>query len=453
MPPTQQPQPQALVVTQASLFQSRYIAIGVVVGGIALVTALLIYIWPRSDEAIVAAFSCADGLSWDITTGQTMSDTYGGQIDAKACEYHRAELFKGGEKVFSVANFTDCRDFKSNIDLLNGIDEPFYESHQAFPAGAPIVAAVTVPSAVVPQNEPAEFGNATYQLGFQISTKSGLTPQEFIAASKCILDHRNELHDTFGSLHDNSGPLEWLALVDETASYGSGDLPGGGQVYACQNGFIYRTSGESLFSLAAGEPAQKSDEYGFSVMNDRQVAVIGFDGRLYEPDRTNSALYLSLPYADHRLVAKTDLPVPLSSCQDDRGRSLQEYLDTLKNNVVYEPPTEDYVAQPVSANTSEDSTNMTGIAPTAEQNADCESRYASTISSAANDLVGQGEVSAALFYSPSLSICVGVIQTIQGNSTNYWTFDAATGANLNASKTATAFQDWSLSPPSRSISQ
>jgi len=403
---------------------------------------LSLLFWPRSNEAVVAAFSCSDKLKWSITTGRTKNETYGGAIDSRECEYHRAELIKNGKRVFSVTNPTDCRDFKSWEDLYNGIDEPFYDIHQSFPAGHPIVAGVAIPEAVVPPGE--SFPDVTYQTGLQISLKSGLSVPEFVTASQCLLDHRDELQDRFGSLKDTNS-LTWLALVDETAPYGPGDLPGAGQIFSCQNGYTYRTSGENLFALAPGEASQRDDEFGMQVMNDRQVAVIGFDGKLYEPDRSNSAIYVSMPRKDHRLVIDQELPAPFPTCVNDRGTTLADYFNGLKKNVVYKPRPEQYV--PTVRSQEQDETSVAGVAPTPEQNADCVARYESVVSSIAETARDQGEISTALFYSPSLSMCVGVIQTVQGNVTNIWAFDIETRTELNATKTTKAFQEWSLAAP------
>lgn len=426
--------------------KSKYFFVSFVVVSFVIIIGLLTYIWPRSDDTAVATFACGGSLSWKIIVGHTMNETYGGQINARTCEYYRAELYKKETKVFSVTNPTDCRDFKSWIDLYNGIDEPFYNGHHAFPAGAPIVSAVAVPDAVVPPAESVEFGYNTNQLGFQISTKSGLTPQEFVTASKCALDHRNELQDTFGALRDDSiGSLSWLALVDETASYGPGDLPGVGQIYSCSNGYTYRTSSESLFALAPGESPEKADEFGLPLMNDKQIAVIGFDGKLYEPDRTNSGLYISLPYADHRIVNERTLPASLSACVNDRGTTLAEYLIAQRNNTVYEPLPENYTPRPMTIDKPSD-TSVGGIAPTESENSDCETKYAANVATAATEYAKTGGlVSKALFYSPSLSMCIGVVQIVQDNVTNIQTFDPETGEMLNITDTAVAFQDWSLS--------
>ena len=449
MPPAQklqgtQPSP---VATEPA--RAKWVSILGAIGFVVLVIIVGYIFWPQffTSEVTAATFACGEGLSWEIKTGDSKTAEYESGVGGEACKYHTAQLYKEGRIVFSVANFTDCRDFKSWEDLFNGIDEPFYDGHQTFPAGAPIVSAVALPEAVVPQAEPAEFGDSTYQLGFQISAKSGLTPEEFITASQCILDHRNELNDTFGTFHYNSELLSWLALVDDTATYGSGDLPGIGQMFSCSNGYTYRTSGESLFALASGEAAQKVDESGLPLMNDRQVAVIGFDGKLYEPDRTNPALYISLPYTDHRLVDERNLPAPLSACVDDRGVTLQSYLAKLKTNPIYEPSQENYTPRPVSADQSAGIVNTGGIAPTIAENKSCEVQYAASVNAAAGVYAqGGGAVSQGLFYSPSLSICVGVIQIVQGNVTNYETFNAATGDMLDVTDTATAFQDWSLGP-------
>lgn len=449
MPPVQEfkstPVPTAPAMEPTHPNKAKYFLAGIV--AVASITAFFVYLFLQNpDEATAATFQCGDNLSWSITKGESTSETYGGQINSRLCEYSHLELSKNGSKVFSVSNFTDCRDFKSWEDLYNGIDEPFYEGHQTFPAGHPIVAAVAIPDVVIPPAEPEEFGDTAYQLGFQISTKSGLTPQEFVTASKCILDHRNQLQDTFGDLHYNSGALSWLALVDETASFGHGDLAGGGQVYSCSNKVTYRASGESLFALNPGQPAEKMDEFGLSTMNDKQVAVIGFDGKLYEPNRVNSAVYISLPYADHRLVDESRLPAPLSSCVNDRGATLADYFALLKNNTIYEPSPENYTPQSTTSDDNSENLNSSGIAPTESQNADCKTWYATNVNSAAIEYgKSGGEVSQALFYSPSLSKCVGVVQIVQDNVTNYQTFDAATGVMLNVTDTAIAFQDWSLS--------
>lgn len=446
MPPLQEPQfvPTPPVVSG----YRKWKPFGILVTIVLLVIAGYVF-WSNSssNEAMAATFTCDAGLSWEINTGDSTTAEYESGVGGDACKYHTAQLYKAGRVVFSVANFTDCRDFKSWEDLFNGIDEPFYDSHQTFPAGAPIVSAVAISEAAIPQAEPEEFGGSTYQFGLQISAKSGLTPTEFVTASKCILDHRNELNDTFGTLHYNSGLLSWLALVDETATYGPGDLPGIGQMFSCSNGYTYRTSGESLFALASGVPAQKGDESGLSLMNDRQVAVIGFDGTLYEPDRTNSAVYISLPYTGHRVVDQKNLPAPLSSCVDDRGITLQAYLAKLKNNPVYEPSEESYIPRSTAIDQNTEATNAGGIAPTVSENKECEAKYSATVNAAATEYAKSGgAVSQGLFYSPSLSICVGVVQTVQDNVTNYETFNAETGEMLNITDTTIAFQDWSLSP-------
>lgn len=447
MPPASELQTIPAPIVAPDHGTSKYALAGLVIVGLIVAVGLLTYLWSRPEESKAAAFSCGENLSWNVTTGNSMSETYGGQIESRTCVYAQVELNKNGSKVFSVANFTDCRDFKSWEDLYNGIDEPIYAIHQTFPAGHPIVAAVAVPDVVMPPAEQEEFGDSAYKPGFQISTKSGLTPSEFITASKCILDHRFELQDVFGELHNSSGPLSWLALVDETASYAPGDLPGGGQVYSCSNGYTYRTSGESLFALASGEPAEKIDESGFPLLNDKQVAVIGFDGKLYEPNRTNINLYISLPSADHRLVDGRALPASPTECVNDRGTTFAEYLSALKNNTAYDPPPENYTPRPAATEKNVSDVNPGGIAATVSQNADCEARYAAVVTAAATEYSKSGgSVSQALFYSPSLSKCIGVVEFVQGNVKNYETFDAATGETLNVTNNATAFQDWSLSP-------
>lgn len=309
----------------------------VVIGTAGVFAGLWFTLWPASDEAVVSTYTCGEGLSWGVTTGHSTRETYGGAISASTCEYHRAGLYRNDELVFSVANFTGCRDFKSDVDLFNGIDEPFYDGHQAFPAGAPIVSAMAVIDAVVPPPESADLGSIPYQLGFQISRASGLSIPEFLAASRCLLDNRDNFQQTFGQLHFNSGPLMWLALVDDSAPYARSDLPGTGQVFSCKNGYTYRTSGESLFVLAPGDAATKKDEYGFEMINDTQVAVIGINGRLYEPDRTNPGVVVALPYADYRGVDQQTLPAQFSDCTDSGGVSLQAFLESLNaNNVLYE---------------------------------------------------------------------------------------------------------------------
>lgn len=333
---------------QAPVAVSRYRKIKLtVLAVVVLITigislGLWFTMWPPSDETIVAAYACGEGLSWNVRSGHSTHETYGGAIAASYCEYHRTELVKDGRMVFSVANWTDCRDFDSHADLVNGVDEPFYAGHQAFPAGAPIVAAMTTIDAVIPPPQSEEpFGDTRYQLGFQISTRSGLTAPEFLIASRCILDHRNELHEIFGELHFNSGPLMWLALVDDSAPYAPGDLPGAGQVFACENGYTYRTSGESLFALAPGKPPLSKDEFGLGYINDVQVAVIGTNGRLYEPNKDNPGLAIALPYTDYRAVDEKRLPAPLSMCVNSRNVSLHAYLESLNaNTLLYKPPAE-----------------------------------------------------------------------------------------------------------------
>lgn len=321
----------------------RKVATGVlllVILGVAVIFASLwITLWPASDEAVVATYTCDDALSWDVTTGHSTHETFGGAISASTCEYHRAGLYRNDKLVFSVANFTDCRDFKSDVDLFNGIDEPFYEGHEVFPAGAPIISAMAVLDAVVPRAQSADPLEGSYQLGFQISRNSGLTVPEFLSASRCILDNRDNFSEIFGQLHFNSGPLMWLALVDDSAPHAEGDLPGTGQVFACKNGYTYRTSAESLFALAPGEPPLKMSEFGSEMMNDTQVTVIGMNGRLYEPDRSNPGMVVTLPYADYRGVDLEKLPALFSECTDGRGLSLQAFLESLNTNgVLYQSP-------------------------------------------------------------------------------------------------------------------
>lgn len=419
---------------------------------IVTVAGILIYVWPRSDEAVVATFVCGDGLSWNITTGHTMSETYGGQIDARACEYHRAELFKSDKEVFSVANFTDCRDFKTELDLYNGTGQPHW-GYRAFPAGAPIIGAVAVPDVAVPISD-SDFFEVPNQLGFPISDKSGISMFDFQTASKCLLDHRNELQDVFGSIVSNTQPLSWLALIDESATYGPGDLPGTAQIFKCKNGFTYRTADENLFSLAPGDSPLKKDldfpELGNLSMNDIQEAVIGFNGALYKPDRSKGNAYMSLPYSDHRLVDQKKLPASITECLDNRGVSLAAHLESLKtNNIVYKPALEQYVPKSKAVPEEEH-----GIAPTNEQNIACISSYSEAVDAAAVEYAkGGGKVSKALFYSPSLAICVGVVEIVNGNITDIETFNAATGETLNATANAKAFQDWSTDGSTSSNSQ
>ena len=323
---------------QAPTNSFRKVTIGVlsllILGVAVLFASLWITLWPASDEAVVATYTCDDTLSWEITTGNSTRGTFDNFSPASACQYHRVGLYRNDTRIFSVANFTDCRNFESDTDLFNGI-----EGGKVFPAGAPIVASMGVIDAVVPTPEPAELGDGQSQPGFQISTKSGLSKPEFITASRCLLDHRNELQDIFGQLYLNSGPLMWLALVDESAPYAEGDLPGGGQVFACKNGYTYRTSSANLFALAPGEPPLKMSESGFEMINDTQVAVIGMNGRLYEPDRTHPGWVVTAPYTDYRTVDLKTLPALFSDCTDGRGVSLQAFLESLSTNgVLYQSP-------------------------------------------------------------------------------------------------------------------
>lgn len=410
--------------------------------------AIIFSDWPRSDETLAATYACNSELSWNITFGHSMSDTYGGQVDSHPCVYARATLLKNGQKVYSIANFTGCRDFNASSDLLNGIDDPLYSDHETFPAGAAIVAGVAVPVATKPPPEPpSPYDVNPDQLGFEVSTKSELTPQEFVTASECLLDHRNALQLIFGNIDMTNGPLQWLALINESAPYNhDDDVPGMGQEFACRNGYSYRTSDEDLFALAPGRPDQVMDETGLPVENDKQIAIIGFDGTLYQPEPT-STQEVTLPYPDHRTVNENALPSPLSQCTNTKGLSLAAYLASLKtDDVVYEPPPEKIAtssfaqyAPPVLQGSPQ------GIAPTPAQDTQCISQYGQSVDAAAQQSVEpDASTSDAVFFSPSLDICVGVIETAEGNNTNFDTFNAATGQTLNVGDNATAFADWSL---------
>jgi hypothetical protein len=440
MPPVQEHQELAPPSIPKGTLQSKFFPLAIAALVLLAVVALLIYVWPRSDEALTTTFSCDGNLSWNITSGQSAIDTYGGQRNGGVCEYHRALLNKDGKTLFSIANFTACRDFKPEIDILNGINEPLYADHEAFPAGFPVIAAVGVPDAVVPTPNSVALANGSHSFGLEISNKSGLTVTDFNTAAKCLLNHRNEFQDVFGNMLWDA-KLSWVALVDESAPYASGDLPGAGQVFMCKNGWTLRTSDEDIFALAPGSSPTKTDDTGMEMMNDQQIAVIGFDGTLYQPDRSNSAVAVSLPYADHKLVDPKSLPAPLSECTDSRGTSLAAFLTSLKSSdIVYQPPQENYVPKSSIANQSGASTK--GIAPTLAQDADCKAKYAQSVTAAANAYVQDGKVSKGLFYSPSLSMCVGVVEVVNGNQQDFYTFNASTGQTLNADDNATAFQDW-----------
>jgi hypothetical protein len=351
-------------------------------------------------------------------------------------------LDKDGKTIFSIANFTACRDFNTETDLFNGINEPLYADQEAFPAGFPIIAAVGVPEAVVPISNSIALADGAHSFGLEISNKSDLTVSEFTAAAKCLLDHRNEFQDVFGNMLWDT-KLAWLALIDESAPYASGDLPGAGQVFTCKNGYTYRTSDEDMFALAPGDSQIKTDDSGMEMMNDQQVAVIGFDGRLYQPDHSMNTSSISLPYADDRLVDENTFPSPLSECTDSRGVSLAGYLSSLRtNDIVYQPSPENYIPKSIAAN--QVATSTEGSAPTPAQNADCNAKYAQSVATAANAYAQDGNVPVGLFYSPSLSICVGVVEVVSGNQQNFYTFNAATNETLSANDTVAALQDWAL---------
>lgn len=462
MPPSQElpSEVASSLAVPSSFFGKNKIVVTLIALFLIVFGAVVFYAWPRSDEALAATYECNDELSWNITFGHSMSDTYGGQVDSHPCVYARATLLKNGQKVYSIANFTDCRDFNASEDLLNGINDPLYSSFDAFPAGAAIVAGVAVPQVSVPDAQPSTpFGGNPSELGFEISAKSGLSPEEFVTASECLLNHRNALQLIFGNIDMTGGPLQWLALIDESAPYNQDDdLPGTGQEFMCQNGYSYRTSEEDMFVLAPGQPdlvSTTTDGLTDQIENDKQVAVIGFDGTLYQPEPT-STLYETLPYPGHRLVDESSLPSPLSQCTNTRGLSLAAYLTSLKtDDVLYQPPSEQIVTSSFAQYARPDQqVSQGGVAPTQKQNAQCISQYGQSIDTDAQQYVQpDASTSDTVFFSPSLNICVGVIETLQGNNTNLDTFNAANGQTLNASDNATALADWSAESSSSTAGQ
>jgi hypothetical protein len=108
-----------------------------------------------------------------------------------------------------------------------------------------------------------------------------------------------------------------------------------------------------------------------------------------------------------------------------------------------------------------------GIAPTAQQNAQCESRYGQSVSAKAQQYlqpdattsVANYGVGEALFFSPSLNICVGVIEVqnfssvTKGNESNVYMFNAANGQTLSASDHTTASADWNAKSASSTAKQ
>lgn len=86
---------------------------------------------------------------------------------------------------------------------------------------------------------------------------------------------------------------------------------------------------------------------------------------------------------------------------------------------------------------------------TINTNAECESAYGQNVDAIAAEYAKKsGTFSKALFYSPTLKICVGVVEIAQDNIKDIETFNAATGKALDVNDNAVAFQDWSTVPAS-----
>ena len=84
-----------------------------------------------------------------------------------------------------------------------------------------------------------------------------------------------------------------------------------------------------------------------------------------------------------------------------------------------------------------------GTASNPDPDADCNAAYGQGVSDAANELAKEGgSVSQAVFYSPSLKYCVGIISSIKGSVTNTGIFNAETREMLNAGDSATALSDY-----------
>ena len=98
-----------------------------------------------------------------------------------------------------------------------------------------------------------------------------------------------------------------------------------------------------------------------------------------------------------------------------------------------------FILDPVSGVVSQG----VGTASNPDPDADCNAAYGQGVSDAANELAKEGgSVSQAVFYSPSLKYCVGIISSIKGSVTNTGIFNAETREMLNAGDSATALSDY-----------